>query len=117
MSSIVRTIQVNFRQQVHFTHDVFAPENVLLRDALVEEQSSSLARVLVVVDEALCSAQPDLITRIEDYFTSHGAGLNLVCSPLIIEGGERTKNSYFLVSEIHSHIDRFHIDRHSYVLA
>jgi len=36
---------------------------------------------------------------------------------LIIEGGERTKNSYFHVSEIHSHIDRYHIDRHSYVLA
>ena len=37
--------------------------------------------------------------------------------PLVIEGGERTKNSYFHVSEIHSHIDRYHIDRHSYVIA
>jgi 3-dehydroquinate synthase len=36
---------------------------------------------------------------------------------VIIEGGERTKNSYFHVSEIHSEIDRYHIDRHSYVIA
>jgi len=36
---------------------------------------------------------------------------------MVIEGGERTKNSYFHVSEIHSHIDRYHIDRHSYVIA
>jgi len=36
---------------------------------------------------------------------------------LALEGGERTKNSYFHVSEIHSHIDRYHIDRHSYVVA
>jgi 3-dehydroquinate synthase len=35
----------------------------------------------------------------------------------VIEGGERTKNSYFHVSEIHSQIDRYHIDRHSYMIA
>src|SRR2546428_10614527 len=35
---------------------------------------------------------------------------------MAIEGGERTKNSYFHVSEIHSQIDRYHIDRHSYVV-
>ena len=36
---------------------------------------------------------------------------------MIVEGGERTKNSPIHVSEIHSHIDRYHIDRHSYVIA
>jgi 3-dehydroquinate synthase len=40
-----------------------------------------------------------------------------MCPPIVVEGGERTKNSYFHVSEIHSHIDRYHIDRHSYVIA
>src|SRR5207248_8650767 len=40
----------------------------------------------------------------------------LVCPPIVIEGGERTKNSYIHVSEIHSHQDRYHIDRHSYVI-
>jgi 3-dehydroquinate synthase len=43
--------------------------------------------------------------------------LKLVCPPLVLEGGERAKNSYFHVSEIQSQIDRFHIDRHSYVIA
>jgi 3-dehydroquinate synthase len=36
---------------------------------------------------------------------------------MILEGGERVKNSYFHVSEIQSYIDRYHIDRHSYVIA
>jgi 3-dehydroquinate synthase len=36
---------------------------------------------------------------------------------LRIEGGERVKNSYFHVSEIHSQIDKHHVDRHSYVIA
>ena len=42
--------------------------------------------------------------------------LKLVCAPMILEGGERTKNSYFHVSEIHSHIDRYHVYRHAYVI-
>ncbi|MEP6664077.1 MAG: 3-dehydroquinate synthase, partial [Verrucomicrobiota bacterium] len=31
--------------------------------------------------------------------------------------GERVKNSYFHVSEIQSHVEKYHIDRHSYILA
>src|SRR6185295_5582592 len=52
----------------------------------------------------------------EAYFTAFSQLLKLVCPPFVIEGGERTKNSYFHVSEIHSHIDRYHIDRHSFVI-
>jgi 3-dehydroquinate synthase len=43
--------------------------------------------------------------------------LELVCAPLVIEGGERVKNSYFHVSEIQSAVDKHHIDRHSYIIA
>jgi 3-dehydroquinate synthase len=73
--------------------------------------------VLVILDEALAKAQPNLAASIEAYFNAHHDGLQLVCPPVVIEGGERTKNSFFHVSEIQSHIDRFHIDRHSYVIA
>ena len=38
-------------------------------------------------------------------------------SYIVAEGGERVKNSYFHVSEIQSPIDRYHIDRHSLVIA
>ena len=73
--------------------------------------------MLVILDEALAQAQPALISAIEEYFKVHADALSLVSAPLVIEGGERTKNSYFHVSEIHSQIDRHHIDRQSYVLA
>ena len=73
--------------------------------------------MLVVLDESLAQAQPDLSRRIEDYFSIHADRLKLVCPPLIIEGGERAKNSSIHVAEIHSHIDRHHIDRHSYLIA
>ncbi|HTG45824.1 MAG TPA: 3-dehydroquinate synthase, partial [Verrucomicrobiae bacterium] len=116
MLSIERTIQVSYRHQVHFTEGVFESANSLLRDVLLGDKTRDRQKVLVVVDEALAQAQPFISRKIESYFEGNPA-LHLVCPPLIIEGGERTKNSYFHVSEIHSHIDRFHIDRHSYVIA
>src|SRR5262249_15233888 len=66
--------------------------------------------------EALAHAQPALAEQIETWFAAPAAPARLVCPPLVIEGGERTKNSDFHVSQIHSQIDRHHIDRHSYVI-
>ncbi len=68
------------------------------------------------MDEALLRAQPGLTAGIESYVASFPNELQLVAPPLVIEGGERTKNSYFHVSEVQSQIDRYHIDRHAYVL-
>jgi 3-dehydroquinate synthase len=116
VSSIQRTIKVSFEHRVHFTHQVFAPDNSLFKNVLAGE-SGTRVKALIVLDEALSIAQPELAKNIELYFTAWSACLHLVCPPIIIEGGERTKNSYFHVSEIHSQIDRFHIDRHSYLIA
>jgi len=117
MLSIERTIQVSFRHRVLFTSHVFDAGNPLLRNVLDDKTDKESHRALVVLDESLARAQPGLARGIEAYFAAHASRLNLVCPPLVIEGGERTKNSYFHVSEIHSHIDRYHIDRHSYVVA
>lgn len=117
MPAIRRTIQVSFPHQVHFTHHVFDPANPILKDVLVNGETKECRKALVVVDETLAQAQPNLARQIESYFAAHPGRLQLVCPPLIIEGGERTKNSYFHVSEIQSHVDRYHIDRHSYVIA
>src|SRR5438876_12135412 len=116
MSVIERSINVGYRLRVHFTQDVFGPTNQVLREVLVNDEPQMIHKALVVMDESLAQAQPGLAQKIEAYFSRHGDCLNLVCPPFIIEGGERTKNSYFHVSEIHSRIDRHHIDRHSYVI-
>jgi len=115
--AIERTFRVSFRHQVHFTHHVFDPANPLLKDILVNAEKRECHKALVVVDETLAQAQRGLAKQIETYFAAFPECLRLVCSPLIIEGGERTKNSFFHVSEIQSHVDRYHIDRHSYVVA
>ena len=117
MSVIERTIQVGFQLRVHFTQSVFDPSNPLLKDVLANNHPGQIRKALVVLDEALAAAQPELSQRIEKYFEAHKDSVKLVCAPLVIEGGERAKNSDFHVSEIHSHVEKYHIDRHSYILA
>jgi len=117
MSVIERTIQVSYHHRVLFTRRVFDSSNPVLRDALADGEEKEQHKAFVVLDESLARAQPLLIREIEAYFTAFSESMKLVCPPFVIEGGERTKNSYFHVSEIHSHIDRYHIDRHAYVIA
>ncbi len=121
MSVIQRSIQVGWQLRVFFTEDVFAPANPVLKTALDDPASAPASgitpKALVVLDESLAQAQPDLARRIEAYFSSHAGSVKLVGPPLIIEGGERAKNSPIHVAEIHSYIDRHHIDRHSYLIA
>ena len=114
MSVIERSIQVSWQLRVFFTEDVFASGNLTLCSALADVAPR---KVLVVVDESLAQAQPNLGRQIETYFASHDSRLKLVCGPVVISGGERAKNSYAPVAEIHSLIDRHHIDRHSYLIA
>jgi 3-dehydroquinate synthase len=114
MSNITRTIRVEFEHRVHFTRGLFAGSNSLLQTVLA--QSGRVPKVLVVLDEGLAQARPDLAGVIETYFAGLRGHVALVGPPLIIEGGERAKMSYFHVSEIHSQIERHHVDRHSFVL-
>jgi 3-dehydroquinate synthase len=114
MATIARTFAVEFEHRVYFTRGLFAPSNSLLRTLLVEP--SRAPKVLAVLDEGLARARPDLAGSIESYFAGLEGQVLLTGPPLVIEGGERAKMSYFHVSEIHSQIERHHIDRHSYVL-
>lgn len=117
MNLIERTIQLSFQQQVFFTRHLFDGANPLLGEVLLKAQPAQAPKALVFLDESLHNSQAALARQIEGYFEQFGGRLKLVCQPIILEGGERLKNSYFHVSEIQSHIDRHHIDRHSYVLA
>ncbi|MBE0542078.1 MAG: 3-dehydroquinate synthase [Verrucomicrobia bacterium] len=116
MSVIQRSIEVSYQLRVFFTQAAFDPANLVVKNVLTDGDSRRPRKALVVMDEALAQARPALLRQLEAYFAAHADALTLVCPAIVIEGGERTKNSYFHVSEIHSHLDRHHIDRHSYVL-
>lgn len=120
MTSLERSIEVRWHHQVHFTHGVFLPGNPLLRQVLAGSHPMPFgrpAKALVIVDESVALASPSLTSEIEAYFREHSPALNLVAAPILIIGGEAVKNAYFRVSEIHALIERYHIDRHNYVIA
>jgi 3-dehydroquinate synthase len=114
MSVIQRSIQASWSLRVFFTEDIFAASNLTLRNALAD---AAPRKILVVIDETLAVVQPELSRAVESYFAAHSTALQLVWPPVNIAGGEHAKNSYAPVAEIHSLIDRHHIDRHSYLIA
>jgi 3-dehydroquinate synthase len=114
MSVIQRQIRVGWQLRVFFTENVFAADNLTLKNALADEQPR---KALVIVENSLSQARPGLEKQIEDYFSKHARQLQLVRAPIPVVGGEHSKNSIPLVTEILSQIDRHHIDRQSYLVA
>ena len=114
MSVIQRSIQVGWQLRVFFTEGVFAPGNLVLKNALA---GTALKKVFVVLEDALAQSQPKLERQIENYFSAHAGQLQLVRPPLFVAGGEQSKNSLTIITDILSQIDRHHIDRHSYLVA
>ena len=119
MSVVERVISVNYRHQLHFTDRVFARDNPVLASVLVSAHSHPAAarvKVLLVLEEALAAARPELAPEIEAYFGAHPQRLQLVDPPVRVTGGEVVKNDWSRVVEILELIHRHHIDRHNYVV-
>jgi len=111
---IQRSIQVNWQLRVFFTEDVFAPDNLTLRDVLA---GVAPRKALVVLEDSLAQALPQLEHQIGKYFSVHAGPIQMVHSPLFLAGGEHAKNSSTLVGELYTQIHRHHLDRHSYLIA
>ena len=114
MSDIQRFIQAGWQLRVFFTENVFASDNLILRDALAD---SGPRKALVVLEDSLAQALPGLEQQIEEYFVAHAPQIRLVRSPMFACGGEQAKNSNVLVNEIYSQLHRHHVDRHSFLIA
>jgi len=117
MDSIKRTIQVSWQHRVIFADHLFDRTNLTLRDVFLGVSDGSPRRVLVILDDALAEAQPDLSPAIQRYFSAHASAAILVAAPQVCLGGEAAKASWSFVEELHRAIDRYHIDRHSFLIA
>ena len=124
MSVVERVISVHYRHQLHFTDRLFSLENPVLASVLLADKGSSApvpgkanrVKVLLVLEEALAAARPDLPVQIEACFGAHTDRLHLVCPPVRVQGGEAVKNHWSRVEEILELVHRHHIDRHNYLV-
>jgi 3-dehydroquinate synthase len=70
----------------------------------------------VVIDSGVANSNPGLVSRIEKYFSSHEAHVQLLDTPMIIAGGEQAKNADN-IERLYQQMWRLGIDRHNVVIA
>lgn len=116
MNSIRQDFSVRFRYDVFFTEYLFDPANSLLRDFLSTGVEAGLRKkVLFVLDSGVLDHHPDLRQTIPAYFETV-PGVDLVPDLLTVPGGETAKNTPALFDQIVEAVDRYGIDRHSYLI-
>ncbi len=113
----VQQIRVPFEYPVVFTHDALAPENPTLADALARREPEKRHRALFVVDDGVLAANPAILQRIAAYVRSHAEGMEAAGEPMVVPGGERSKNDRAIVDAVLMRIDGERLDRHAFVVA
>lgn len=112
----VRT-SVPLAYAVHFTRDLFAPENELLAQVLAEGPEAAPQACLCFVDAGLHAAQPELLRSICEWFAAHAAHARLLHEPLVLPGGEAAKNSFEIPHKVLRLARQLHLSRQAHVLA
>jgi len=115
MKRLQQDIQVRFKYQVHFTENLFEPENPLLKD-LIAGAGGQGHKVLFVVDQGVCRAHPLLLHSIEEYCSRYKAVLKMQRPPIVVQGGESAKNSLRRVRKLHQTINEAQLCKHSFVI-
>lgn len=109
---------IRFDFPVFYTRDVFAPDNRSLLDALNQRDAETgrRHRMFVAVDASVAAAQPALVPAIESYVAAHADGLALAGPPLLVPGGEASKNDLQHTLDLLQHLHDTGMDRQSFVL-
>jgi 3-dehydroquinate synthase len=113
---IQQSFQVNYAYRVFFTEHIFDPANNTL-SAYLQEQASPYykKRLLVVADEGVWQQHPYLQQQAAAYLTNV-PGFELAPEIMVIPGGEAVKNDEALFFRLVDAIDKYAIDRHSFVI-
>lgn len=115
--TVWQRFSVPFEFPVVFTENLFASENVALRDAIARLEPHKRHRLIVFVDDGLAAARPELADQVQAYVAGHADALELVCKPVLVPGGEKIKADLHFIEAIQQSLFDFHIDRHSCVVA
>lgn len=113
----LQEFSVPFAYPVCFTHGVFDRANRSLEKMLARASETTRPSVLVVVDRGVADARPDLLPAVAAYLQGCTHLCRAVTEPVIVPGGERTKNGWNVVRNLMTVIGTHHLCRHSMVLA
>ncbi|WPR74765.1 3-dehydroquinate synthase [Algoriphagus sp. NG3] len=109
---IQQKFAVPYQYPVCFSEDIFSPANELFVELLAKDR---LSKVLFIVDEGVSTAHPELLNQIKAYSEIHKDKYHLATEPLIVPGGEDSKNDEAIYKQIVEATHLYGIDRHSYI--
>ncbi len=111
MNYLQQSFHVKFEYKVFFSSGLFEPSNTLLNDFL--KGDAIVRKIFFVVDGGIGD---ELQQKIKNYFKIHQA-VELIPEILVLPGGEQLKNNTLYFDQILELINKYKIDRHSYVAA
>ena len=118
MDHLQQVFSVRFTYTVFFTERLFDKTNALLADFFKQQANDDTRKkLLFILDSGVVDTHPDLQSAIKAYFAQHSDIIDLIPDLLIIPGGEIAKNEPAFVEEIVDAVDKYGVDRHSYVVA
>ena len=114
MKSLHQSFSVPFQYQVHFTQDLFHPDNRTFIEAL--DVRIGPRKVLLILDQGVVDHHPSMVEKAHFYLSSQ-PDLVDVGEAILMPGGEQVKNDYQLIDRMVQAINDHGIDRHSYIAA
>ncbi|RFS22746.1 3-dehydroquinate synthase [Chitinophaga silvatica] len=116
MEYIQQKFDVNFSYNVFFSSNLFDTSNKCLSSFLESNAATAYTKkLLVILDGGVANAHPTLTQQISTYL-SQVKGFQLAPEIITIKGGEQVKNDLPLLFELVDAVDKYKIDRHSYVI-
>lgn len=116
MSYLQQSFSVKFDYKIYFTSALFNSSNTTLADFFKERKTEGGQKIYFVIDQGVYLAHPNLKNEITAYFEPLQQ-VKLIPDILIIPGGEASKNDTALFDKIVEAVDKYGIDRHSYIAA
>ncbi len=117
MSVLEPSFSVHFSFPVVFTRGLWQPHSPLFADIVGRLEPGRQHRLLVAVDDGLAAASSSLIQDITAYVEAHAGQLALVAPPVLVPGGEASKNDLSQTLRILELINTHGIDRQSFIVA
>ena len=102
---------------VPFVHRLRVTDDVSREDfrellAVMESGDAACAKVLLIAEQALSDPTDRIAQQLEQ-----SDCVQLVCAPVLVQGGEEIKNSSDTVDLILNQINQLNLDRRSYIVA
>ncbi len=116
MEPLQQQIQVSFSYPVHFTRDLFACHNPLLKDIVGGGDPDAPKKLLAVVDKGLYEHHPGLLADLENYCRKYFKICQLTATPMVVAGGEDIKNDPGALTRLHRAVNTAGLCRHSYIM-